>query len=239
MQVDGESKQLKILSTREEVLDEVRNVLTQTVNTVDPAAKANEERKRVAKVTTAAVKLNIILASVLLVSVSANCVFGWFAIHRERQYFAADNGRYTQLVPLNRPYRKVSGIIQYAKDTINRSFSLDFLNWRQQLEDVRPLYTKSGFKQYLDALEKGKYIKYLEKDLMNITITSSTGVVSKEGLVNGVYVWIIEIPIEVKVAGQSKQLTPQKFVAHVRVERVSTLESVGGISVGQIITKPK
>lgn len=71
-----------------------------------------------------------------------------------------------------------------------------------------------------------------------MSITAGTGVLTKEGVENGVYVWYVEMPIEVKLSGQTSELPAQRFLATVRIERVSTLDSIEGIGVGQLVTKP-
>jgi intracellular multiplication protein IcmL len=73
---------------------------------------------------------------------------------------------------------------------------------------------------------------------MNMSASASTGVLTKEGIEGGHYFWLIELPIEVKLAGQTSELPLQRFLTTVRVERVPTLDSIEGIGVGQIVTNP-
>lgn len=212
--------------------------LHHTNDAVEPAVQATKERKHIQAIAGALVKLNFLVLIGLLLSLAGNLYLGWCATHPEREYFATDNGRLFPLIPLSRPYRKTADVIQYAKDTMNRSFTLDFLNFRQQLEDTRPSYTKAGFKSFLDSLKASGVLDSVRERRMNMSISSSTGVLTKEGVEDGHYVWFVELPIEVKLSGQTSELPVQRFLATVRIERVSTLDSIEGIGVGQIVTKP-
>lgn len=209
-----------------------------TEDAIEPAVQTASERKHVQAIAGALVKLNFLVLIGLLLSLAGNLYLGWCATHPEREYFATDNGRLFPMIPLSRPYRKTADVIQYAKDTVNRSFTLDFLNFRQQLEDTRPSYTKAGFKSFLDSLKASGVLDSVRERRMNMSISSSTGVLTKEGVEGGHYVWFVELPIEVKLAGQTSELPAQRFLTTVRVERVSTLDSIEGIGVGQIVTKP-
>ncbi|WP_321959367.1 DotI/IcmL/TraM family protein [Burkholderia cenocepacia] len=221
-----------------EQLTELASQLHQTADAVEPAVRMEKDRKHVQFIAGSSVKLNFILATALLVSVVANGVLGWRAFNPDRQYFASDNGRIFPLIPMSQPYRKASDVIQYAKDTMNRSFTMDFLNWRQQLEDVRGNYTRDGFKSLIASLQASGVLTTVRDRRMNMSITAGTGVLTKEGVEDGVYVWYVEMPIEIKLSGQTSDMPSQRFLATVRIERVSTLDSIEGIGVGQTVTKP-
>lgn len=229
---------MTIINEASKELDDLTSQLHQTADAVDPAVKMEKDRKHIQFISGSSVKLNFILGVALLSSVIGNCVFGWFAVHTEREYFASDNGRIFPLIPMSRPYRKAADVIQFAKDTMNHSFTMDFLNWRQQLEDSRSSYTRDGFKSFLASLQNSGVLDTVRIRRMNMSITAGTGVLTKEGIENAVYVWYVEVPIEVKLAGQTSELPSQRFLATVRVERISTLDSIEGIGVGQLVTKP-
>ena len=209
-----------------------------TEDAVAPTVRMMKDRHHIQMIAGSSVKLNFVLAGALALSIATNSVLGWFAAHPDRQYFAADNGRIFPLIPMSQPYRKAADVIQYARDTVNRSFTLDFLNWRQQLEDTRSSYTREGFKSFIASLESSGVLDSVRVRRMNMSITASTGVLTREGIENGIYVWYVEVPVEVKLAGQTSELPPQHFLATIRVERVPTLDSIEGIGVGQLVTRP-
>lgn len=203
-----------------------------------PALRQLEERKHVQAIAGAAVKMNFVLIAVVVALSVSNLYLGWQATHPDRQYFAADNGRFVPLIPQSRPYRKTADVIQYARDNVTRSFTMDFLNWRQQLEDVRPSYTREGFKSFLNALKESGVLDTVRDKRMNMSISAGTGVLTREGVDGGVYQWIVELPIEVRLEGQATRMPAQRFLTTIRIERVSTVDSVEGIGIGQLITSP-
>lgn len=229
-----------------DVLDEADQELTalaaklhHTEDAVKPAARMEKLRRHIQTIAGSSIKLNFLLTVALFLSVGTNFVLSWFATHPDRQYFAADNGRILPMVPMSKPYRTTADVIQFAKDKMNRSFTLDFQNWRQQLEDSRSSYTREGFKSFLVSLQFSGVLEKVRSLRMNLSISAGTGVLTKEGIENGVYVWYVQTPIELKLVGQTTAQPPQRFMATLRIERISTLDSVEGIGIGQLVTKPR
>jgi intracellular multiplication protein IcmL len=218
---------------------EMARKLHRTSDAIEPAVRQEKARLHQQWLAGSSIKLNFVLSSALLISLVCNGVFGWFAIHREREYFAADNGRIFPLVPMSQPYRRAADVIQYAKDTINRSFTIDFLNWRQQLEDTRGRYTTKGFQSFIQSLQSSGVLATVREKRMNMSVAATTGVLTREGVEHGTYVWYVEMPIDVKLAGQSSEQSPQKLLATVRIERIPTLDSIEGIGVAQLVTRPQ
>lgn len=225
-------------ATIDDMFGQILGRLHQTHDAVDPALRQETSRRHVQFIAGASVKLNFILIGAVLLLGISNVFLGWHATHPDRQYFAADNGRIFPMIPMSQPYRKTADVIQYAKENVTRSFTMDFLNWRQQLEDVRPGYTRDGFKSFLEALKASGVLDTVKGKRMNMSISAGTGVLTKEGTENGVYQWIVELPIEVRLEGQTTRLPAQRFLTTVRIERVPTLDSIEGIGIGQLVTSP-
>ncbi len=205
---------------------------------VAPAVHAESARRLMSWLARSSVKLNFFLGSALVLSLGLSVFLAWHATHPVREYFGVDNGRIFPLIPQSHPYRKPPDVIQYATDAIRKSFTMDFNNWRDDLERVRMLYTPDGFKSFLAQLKESGFLETVRTKRMNMSLVSGGGVLIKDGVENGSYVWFVEFPIEVKLAGQTSEFAPQKFKAIVRVERVPTLDSIEGIAIGQFITKP-
>lgn len=197
------------------------------------------DRKRVSHMAEGLVKLVMILSVTCFVLVITNAVTLWFAVHPDRQYFATDNGKIIPLVPTSEPYQSASTVIQFARDSVLQSFSLDFRNYEAQLELAREHFTPKAFAAFLKSMkESGVFRTAIEKQLV-MSITADTGVLTKEGVsVNGRYAWIVEFPIEIVLSGGSYKLVPQRFLATVRIERIPTSESPSGIAIAQIVTVP-
>lgn len=220
------------------LLKQIVGRLHRTDDAVEPAVREMMNRKHLQFIAGASVKINFVLIGAVVLLVLSNLYLGWYATHPDRQYFAADNGRIFPMIPMSQPYRKAADVIQYAKDNVTRSFTMDFLNWRQQLEDARPGYTRAGFRSFLDALKQSGVLDTVKEKRMNMSISAGTGVLTREGTESGTYQWIVELPIEVRLEGQTTRLPAQRFLTTVRIERVPTLDSIEGIGVGQLVTTP-
>ncbi|ANY18530.1 DotI/IcmL family type IV secretion protein [Bordetella pseudohinzii] len=212
--------------------------LAQTFDAVSPAVAAARHENRLRRWTGGILKSNCLLSAALLVLAVTNAAGWYFALNPVREYFAADNGRILPLVPLSAPYRASPEVIQYVSATLNQALALDFLNYQQDQERVRGRFSKAGFASYLEALEKSGIMDRVRKQRMNLTNSTFTGVVTWEGLNAGVYTWIVEVPVELRLVGQNSELPTQKFRATVRVSRTSTLDSTEGIAIVQIVTAP-
>lgn len=219
-------------------LDAIVKQLHRTEDAFAPAIRVEKDRRHIQAIAGASVKLNFILVGAVFLSILGNIFLGWYATHPMREYFASDNGRIFPLIPMSQPYRKTADVIQYAKETINSSFTMDFLNWRSQLEGTRHRYTRDGFKSFLNSLKDSGVLDTVRDRRMNMSISAGTGVLTKEGVEDGHYAWIIELPIEVRLSGQTLEMPAQHFLATIRVDRVSTLDSIEGVGVAQLITKP-
>jgi len=222
----------------DELLKEILERLHRTHDAVAPAVFEGKRRKRLEYFAEWSVKINFVLLAIVIILGISTLYLGWCVANPSKEYFAADNGRIIPMIPMAQPYRKSADVIQYAKEKVTRSFTMDFMNWRQQLEDVRGGYTRGGFKSFLDALANSGVLVAVKEKRMNMSASAGTGVLVKEGNDNGVYYWLIEMPLEVRLEGQSTRLPTQRFLTTVRVERVTTLDSIEGIGLGQIVTAP-
>jgi intracellular multiplication protein IcmL len=197
-----------------------------------------QENTIVQKLGKAAIKLNLVLSGIIFLLLIYSAVVTWYAVHPVREYFAADNGRILKLVPLSEPHQKNQSVIQFVKDSLNESFTIDFLNYKKQLENARPFFTDRGFASFLSQLKKSGILDTVIEKRMNLYVSTGTGILKQKGVTSGRYYWIVQIPVEIKLTGQTTELPAQKLIASVKVERVDVLDSVVGIAITQLVTKP-
>lgn len=197
-----------------------------------------DDRVKIYQLALFVVKYAPLIVAALIFSLALNFYLGFKLAERKVEYFATEQGRFLPLIPMSTPYASPGNVIQFSRDTLIKSFTMDFSNWRAGLENVRVDYTKDGFKSFIDSLQSSGILNKVRKDRMNLTIAADAGVLTREGIDNGVYVWYVEVPIRLRLVGQTTQMPEQRFLATVRIERVPTIDSVKGIAVGQIVTKP-
>ncbi|MEQ1966201.1 DotI/IcmL/TraM family protein [Xenorhabdus nematophila] len=161
------------------------------------------------------------------------------AVTNEREYFGLDNGRIIPLSPLSQPYRNSRDTINFTRDGLTALFSLSWSDYRRNIESAKPWFTLAGLDAALKELkEKGYLDKINDKVRMNLTVSVGTGVIVKEGLLNGKYVRIVEVPLSLRLVGGTSQYPEQKLIARITVVRIPTSVSSEGIAISNIITKP-
>lgn len=229
---------LEAPQTVEDELSTIGKSLHRTNDAIEPALRLQRQARFLKGIADSSVRLNFVLTALLGLSVILNCGLGWVSTHPDREYFATDNGRLFPLIPLSRPYQKSADVIQFGKETLTRGFTLDFLNWRQQLEDLRPYFTREGFAQFIDNLERMGILDAIKQRRMSMSASVGTAVLVADGVKDGVYHWDLEMPIEIRLEGQTQRLPAQHFTAHVHVVRIPTLDSVRGIGTASVVTDP-
>ena len=213
--------------------------LHRTANALDPVAREAADRatRRVQKRGLIGVAIVICVSNLVLACVCGVAI--WYATHPVREYFASDNGRIFPMIPLSQPYRKASDVIAYAKETMDASFTLDFNNYRGELENVRSRYTQMGFKSFIDGLQHSGILATLQQRRMNLTSSTGVGVLAGENEADGAHYWIVRFPLTLKLVGQTTEMPEQRLMATVRVQRIPTLDSIEGIGVAEVVTKPQ
>ena len=91
----------------------------------------------------------------------------------------------------------------------------------------------------MEQLQSAGYLDLVKSKRMNMTVTTETGVLVKSEIVDGVFVRHIEVPIEIKLVGQTTDLQPKRFIAKVPVARIPTLDSIVGVGLDGIVTTPR
>ncbi|MGK9450290.1 DotI/IcmL/TraM family protein [Acidithiobacillus caldus] len=168
----------------------------------------------------------------------------WIETHPPKPiYFATSNtGRIIPLVPLDEPYVTDHTVIAWAMQKIPDAMSLSALNYRRDLQRVRPYFTSAGYQGFLAGLKAHGELKAIrDRNLMVSTIPYGPGVVIWQGhLPNGIYAWKVQFPVKM-IFRSSSQINEHKYLATVLIQRAVTVKNPSGISIQNIVfgaTKP-
>ncbi|ODN43851.1 type IVB secretion system apparatus protein IcmL/DotI [Piscirickettsia litoralis] len=142
--------------------------------------------RRVSLVLLISVLINFLLLVAFVVSLS---------LRPEPKYFATtSNGQLIRLHSLASPVVNDSSVISWLSDNIPNINTLDFLNYRSEIQQKRKYFTKYGWEQYLKAfkpiVEKVRDNKYIVR-----AVLSDVPVVTQKGKIDGVYSWRLQIPL--------------------------------------------
>lgn len=155
------------------------------------------------------------------------------------RYFAATPDlRLAPLVPLDQPVLTQDGLLTWASGTITSAMSLNFLEWREKLESIRPNFDEEAFKSFLTSLQSSGILDMIrEKRLSASAITTRAPVIIASGLVGGTATWRIEFPLVVSYESSQGVESTQRLVATILVRRASTVKTPRGVVIQQAVLK--
>ena len=155
------------------------------------------------------------------------------------QYFAATPDlRLAPMVPLDQPLLTQSGLLTWVSDTITGAMSLNFLEWREKLESIRPHFDDAAYKSFLASLQSSGVLDMIrDKRLSASAVATRAPVIIASGLVGGKATWKIEFPLIVSYESSQGVESTQKLLATVLVRRASTAKTPGGVVIQQVVLK--
>jgi intracellular multiplication protein IcmL len=177
---------------------------------------------------TAANVMSIIL--ILLVGV----IF-FLEINKPMQtYFVEDlNGNTAKMLNLKEPNVSTDALFRWVSLAITNAYTINFVDYQQTLDALKPYFTKSGYQNFLEASDN-RLQDIIKQKLISTAVVSGTPVLLEEGTVHGFYSWRMQLPIMLSYQGASEKSTKQNLAVNVLVMRVPTKEANTGIGIAQI-----
>lgn len=163
-----------------------------------------------------------------------------FVLRPHPVYFAqTTDNRLMPMPPLNEPYITNEGILSWAVETVIKTFSLDFNHWQQDLMEVQPQFTPGAFAELAKSLKAAQTVDLVvSKRLSMTTINTQAPIIAARGInQHGRYAWRLNFPVLITYESSQGVVNVQKLMAHVTIERVSTLDNVRGIQISQLLLK--
>jgi len=158
------------------------------------------------------------------------------------QNFAVDNsGRLTPIFPLDQPMVTQDTVLELAGRTATKAFEFNFVDYREQINDLASLFTHDGYQNYVNALvQSGNLDKVKQDRLISSAVESAAPVVvrSGENLPGhaGIFTWEVEVPVIMTLQGQNSR-TPQSMLVTLTIIRVPQTINPKGIAVDQFIAR--
>lgn len=174
----------------------------------------------------------------LVLSLGLNGWLGWRVAHPPTKYFTTEHGRVTQVYPLDQPAYSLNDIAAFGADAIRDSFTLNFVQYRNQMTAVQPRYSEAGFRDYYQALTRSNVLIQVRDKRMNLSVDVEPGVIRSKGIVGGIYAWEYQYPVTLKLDGQQSSSLPLRFIFTLRVQRADERQKPAGLEVTQVITTP-
>ncbi|MBI1273797.1 MAG: type IV secretion protein IcmL [Alphaproteobacteria bacterium] len=185
-------------------------------------------------------RLSIILALVILVLTGS--LIGMIVTTNVQHVFFAttSDGRIMPIVPLSDSFISRGDLVSWVADTTKRVMQFGYHDYRERLQDSAQYFTADGWESFTKSvLKEARIIETItaRRLVVDAEIDAAPEVVA-EGNNNGIYTWVVRVPITVKYMGD-KAPAEQRLDLQLTIVRVSTLERSKGIGIKQWIAAPR
>lgn len=142
------------------------------------------------------IRLAILLLLLVNLVLGATLAYRYLNPPKPQYFPTTAAGVMITIHPLTDPVVTKSFVLQWAANKVRKVFSLDYIHWREQLQEASSAFTTGGWQNFLDSLKKSNNLKTLTslKMVSNAKITGSPRV-TMTGVVSGHYAWKINMPI--------------------------------------------
>ncbi|MCI5060381.1 MAG: type IVB secretion system apparatus protein IcmL/DotI [Alphaproteobacteria bacterium] len=166
----------------------------------------------------------------------------FFVIHvhqPENRYFATtEDGRLIPMVSLTQPNLSTPALMSWVAQSATEVMTFGFNDYRRRLQEASRHFTRQGWDSFTNAIQAGRIIESIEKNQQVITAAPrGAPVLQSEGVVNGQYQWVVQIPMVLSYQAGSKTRADHWLVTLV-VVRVPRLESPNGVGIAQWVALP-
>lgn len=182
-------------------------------------------------------RLTLLLATIVLINFILAFVV-WYLILNPKEaayYTTTVNGKFMPLVELKEPNLSDEAVLQWANQAAISAFTYDFLNYNEQLFAVSEFFTSEGWAQFVAAIRESNSVEVVESQKLTVqAVAMRPPIISKKGVVNGIYTWRIEMPLLLTYRSAS-EVEAKRNLLTLLVTRVPATESYKGIGISQFI----
>lgn len=176
------------------------------------------------------------VGSALVLAIVVIGMLAWQVAHPPVKYFTTENGRVVPIKPKNEPAFSDSDVSAFGADTIRRSFTLDFIHYQDQINNVKDDYDDVGYSGYFTALNSSNILASVKGQRMNLSVDVGPGRIRAKGQQGDVYAWEYQYPVTLKLDGQVTGSPAQRFIFTQRIQRADVQVKSKGLEVVQLIT---
>lgn len=160
------------------------------------------------------------------------------------QYFVRSPGEFFakppndpifRLTVLERPNVSSKALLSWATLAATATFSLDFVNYEENIKALKDYFTVDGYQNFLQSLSAaGTVATILDKKLVLTAVPIGPAIILSEGEQYGGYTWQIQLPLLIRYQSVSTNETSVKLITML-VTQVSTKLASKGIGIAQYI----
>lgn len=153
-------------------------------------------------------------------------------------YFAtAPDGRPIPIIPLRESLYTPDFVLEWAKKAVIATYSLDFVTYRQSLQEAQAYFTWKGHADFMEAYRQSNNLEAVKnrKQVVSAEIRGPGQVLSSGLAENGIYTWKLNIPVTFVYENSDNELIRQVGTALLTVQRGSLLRHAEGIAISQLV----
>lgn len=153
-------------------------------------------------------------------------------------YFATTpDGRPIPIIPLNEKLHPADFVLEWAKKAVIATYSLDFVSYRQSLQQAEVYFTWQGHMDFMEAYRISNNLDAIRvrKQVVSAEIRGP-GQVTNEGLNSeGIYTWGLTIPVTFIYQNSEGEVIRQIGRTVLKIERDSLLRHPDGLAIAQLV----
>ncbi len=156
---------------------------------------------------------------------------------QDRFFATTSDGRLVRMIPLGQPNLNDAALVSWSARAASEIMTFGFHDYQRRLQESSTYFTRRGWQSFTEALDRARIIETVEQNQQIVTAAPQQApVIIQQGLINGIYRWVVELPLIVTYQSGSSQ---QSDVIKVRliIVRVSTLDNPSGIGIQQWIAR--
>ena len=149
-------------------------------------------------------KLVYLLTFAILALIAA-LVFAFVTYVPEDRYFAeTSEGARMQMVGLARPVVTQQALFDWSADAASQVLTFGFNDYDQKLSQAQQKFTQDGWVSFANVMANSSFFKNVVSEKQLVTsVPSGTPLLMFEGLSQGQFNWIVEVPLMVTVRSGS------------------------------------
>lgn len=132
-------------------------------------------------------------------------------------------------LPLEKAHRTNKELQNWLSMVISESLSFDKQSYSGVAKNIRPYYTNSGFRQYLDYLKSADIINNIKSNNYQMSVYVEDPPLLQNSLaIEGIYRWLYQIPVTISFLPRNvgnltygnKDMVNRKLTLNVQIRRI-------------------
>lgn len=187
------------------------------------------------------------IIGVLLVALIASVALNSYLMFRSDSngyVLTSKGGQIIPLVPLDQPNHSDRQVVDWTIRAVTELHTIDYLNFREQLQDARRNLTTMGWTNHQDAMIlSGNQNAILGNEFVTVAESTGPGKILEVGKFLGRHKWIVEFPMNIsyhesqKSERISSKVIEQNLLVTATVIRVPEYLNEFGLGVRSVIAE--